>query len=126
MTNPADYQQTAAKALALCAAHDPWFPKPSEAVVYAWAERIAEYKLAEADVLEGVRLAYRDNGAGFKPLPADIVKRAREARRDRGERETDAERRAREDRRDAELEANRRRLGALVEGIAETKAVGRA
>jgi hypothetical protein len=106
-----DYHQTAARALAKCAAYDPWFPQPNRATVDAWAEQIAEYQLGEADVLDGVKIAYRDNGSGFRPLPRDIVQAARSVRRDRTERESDAERRAREDQRDAELDA--RALAAI-------------
>lgn len=107
-----DYHQTAANALAKCAAYDPWFPQPNRATVEAWAEQIAEYRLDEADVLEGVKLAYRDNGSGFRPLPADIVQKARQVRRERAERESDDERRAREDHRDAALD--RRALGQIT------------
>lgn len=117
-----DYHQTAANALAKCAAYDPWFPQPNRATVEAWAEQIAEYRLDEGDVLEGVKLAYRDNGSGFRPLPADIVQKARQIRRDRTERETDAERRAREDRRDAELD---RRALAGITSRAGQQAIGK-
>lgn len=96
-----DYLTTAAKALAKCAAYDPWFPKAAQATVAAWAEAIAEYRLSEADVLDGVKIAYRDNGSGFKPLPRDIVQAAREVRRQRTERESSQQREAREDRLDA-------------------------
>lgn len=109
---PSDYQSTAAKALALCAANDPWFPKPNRGTVAAWAEQIAIYQLDEGDVLDGVRLAYRDNGSGFKPLPRDIVQRAVHIRRERADRETTAERQSREDQRDAALAA--RRLSAIT------------
>lgn len=117
-----DYRQTAARALALCAAHDPWFPQANRATVEAWADQIAEYRLDERDVLQGVRVAYRDNGSGFRPLPADIVQKARQVRRDRTERETDAERRAREDRRDAELD---RRALAQITSRAGSPALGK-
>ncbi|WP_374023910.1 hypothetical protein [Mycobacterium sp. HNNTM2301] len=113
-----DYHQTAARALAKCAAYDPWFPQPNRATVDAWAEAIEEYKLGEADVLKGVKIAYRDNGAGFRPLPRDVIQAARQVRRDRAEAESDAEREAREDRHDQALEArNRARLGDVVEQI---------
>lgn len=87
-----DYKQTAALALAKCAAYDPWFPKASQATVDAWAEAIEEYRLEIGDVLAGVKLAYRDNGSGFKPLPRDIVQAARMARKDRTDREGPTER----------------------------------
>lgn len=85
MTDPRDYQQIAAKALAKCAANDPWFPQPNRATVLAWAEQIAIYRLDEADVLAGVTVAYRDHGSGFRPLPRDIVQAAVAIRRDRPE-----------------------------------------
>lgn len=110
-----DFHQTAALALAKCAAHDPWFPQPNRATVDAWADQIGEYQLGQADVLEGVKLAYRDNGSGFRPLPADIVQRARSVRRDRAERESTAQREAREDARD--------QLAALVAEVAEQKSL---
>lgn len=112
----ADYHETAADALAFCAAHDPWFPQPNRATVEAWAGQIALYQLDKPDVLEGVKLAYRDNGSGFRPLPKDIVQAARQVRAERTQRESAAEREAREDRRDAALEANRKRLEQLVSG----------
>ncbi|MGP4054289.1 hypothetical protein ACTWP6_05610 [Mycobacterium sp. 4D054] len=112
MNDPHDYQQTAAKALAKCAANDPWFPQPNRATVLAWAEQIAVYRLNESDVLAGVTIAYRDHGNDkigerFRPLPRDIVQAAITIRRDRIDRETTAERQAREDRADARLEAGR-------------------
>lgn len=85
MSDQHDYRQIAAKALAKCAANDPWFPQPNRATVLAWAEQIAIYRLAEADVLAGVTIAYRDHGAGFRPLPRDIVQAAVAIRRDRPE-----------------------------------------
>jgi hypothetical protein len=110
MSDPHDYQQTAARALAKCAANDPWFPQPNRATVAAWAEQIAAYRLDEADVLAGVTMAYRDhgtdkNGERFRPLPRDVVQAAITVRRDRIDRETTAQRQAREDRADARLEA---------------------
>lgn len=117
MTN---YHQTAARALAKCAANDPWFPQPNRATVDAWAEHIAEYKLGEADVLQGVKIAYRDHGAGFRPLPRDIIQAARQVRRERAEAESDAERESRQDRHDAALEAkNRSALGDVIEVIGD-------
>lgn len=99
-----DYQQTAALALAKCAAYDPWFPKASQAIVDSWAEQIKKYQLDVPDVLAGVTKMYSDNGSGFRPLPKDLTDAARAVRRDRTERESEAERREREDRHDAELD----------------------
>lgn len=119
-----DYHHTAALALSKCAAYDPWFPQPNRATVDAWAEAIGEYELDTSDVLEGVKLAYRDNGSGFRPLPHDIVQKARMVRRERRERESTAERQAAEDARDARLEArNRDRLAAMVGPLAQRKAI---
>lgn len=114
-----DYHHTAALALAKCAAYDPWFPQPNRATVDAWAEAIGEYELDTTDVLDAVKLAYRDNGSGFRPLPHDIVQKARGIRRERTERESTEARQARENRRDDEL--NRRRLASLVNGVAQRK-----
>lgn len=108
-----DPHDTAAKALAKCAAYDPWFPQPNRATVQAWAEQIGRYRLDLADVLAGVTKMYSDNGSGFRPLPKDLIDAARAIRRDRTERESTAEREAREDRRDAELE-NRLRLAQIT------------
>ncbi|MFV8317149.1 hypothetical protein [Mycobacterium sp. 23] len=117
-----DYRQTAALALAKCAAYDPWFPKASQALVDSWSEAIAKYKLGQYDVLAGVAKMYADNGSGFRPLPKDLTDAARAVRRERGERESEQERRAREDRYDAELaERNQNRLAALIAPIAESK-----
>lgn len=117
-----DHHQTAARTLAKCAAYDPWFPQPNRATVDAWAEQISEYELDESFVLEGVRMAYRDNGAGFRPLPRDIVQAARVIRRERAERESTDERQKREDRHDAEL-AHRNRLGSMITAVAKSKSI---
>lgn len=119
-----DYHQTAALALAKCAAYDPWFPKASQAIVDSWAEQIERYELDAVDVLAGVTKMYSDNGSGFRPLPKDLTDAARAIRRERAERESTAERQQREDRRDAELE-NRQRLAELVAGVADSKAIDR-
>lgn len=121
MTTTDEYRATAARALAKCAANDPWFPQPNRATVEAWAEHIAQWQLGDADVLAGVTKMYADNGGGsgerFKPLPKDLIAAARAVRADRTQRETPAEREAREDRRDAELEANRGRLAEMIGGF---------
>ena len=112
MTN---HIETAAQALAKCAAYDPWFPQPNRATVAAWAEQIAHWKLELPDVLAGVAKMYADNGSGFRPLPKDLVDAARAIRADRTQRESAAKREAREDRRDAALE--RRNVAALTRGF---------
>jgi hypothetical protein len=107
-----DFRQSAALALAKCAAYDPWFPKASEAIVNSWSEQIERHQLDLPDVLEGVAKMYSDNGSGFRPLPKDLTDAARAVRRDRTEREDTATRQAREDRRDAELD--QRALAAIT------------
>lgn len=109
-----DYRQTAALALAKCAAYDPWFPKPNQATVEAWSEAIAEYQLDTTDILDGVKIAYRDNGNGFKPLPRDIVQAARQIRRERAERETTAQRQDRENAIDAKAEHRRQAIQQFI------------
>lgn len=118
-----DHHNTAALALAKCAAYDPWFPQPNPAAVAAWAEQIARYQLDLADVLAGVAKMYADNGSGFRPLPKDLTDAARAIRRDRAERETTAERQAREDHRDTAYEAARKRLDADIARISAAKPV---
>jgi hypothetical protein len=86
-----EYRQTAALALAKCAAYDPWFPKASQAIVESWAEQIEHYKLEVPDVLAGVSKMYADNGSGYRPLPKDLTDAARAIRLDRSDRWTDAD-----------------------------------
>ena len=84
-----DPHDTAAKALAKCAAYDPWFPQPNRATVQAWAEQIERYRIDLPDVLDGVTKMYADHGSGFRPLPKDLVDAARAVRRDRSDRASD-------------------------------------
>lgn len=91
-----DPRDTAAKALAKCAAYDPWFPNPNRATVEAWAEQIAHHHLDLPDVLAGVARMYGEAGHGFKPLPGDLVRAARAIRSERAEREPDEYRDARQ------------------------------
>lgn len=117
-----EYHQTAALALAKCAAYDAYFPKPNQPMVEAWAEAISEYQLSQADVLQGVKLAYRDNGSGFKPLPKDIIDRARSVRRERAERETDDQRQDREAAIDAKAEGRRKAINQFTQRFALERA----
>lgn len=118
------YHETAALALAKCAAYDPWFPQPNRATVEAWAEQLERYGLTKPDVLEGVAKMYADNGSGFRPLPKDVTDAARAIRLDRCQRESEDERRAREDRQDARLSArNRAKLAEVIAAVAETKSL---
>lgn len=109
-----DYRQTAALALAKCAAYDPWFPKASQAIVDSWGEQIQRYKLELPDVLAGVAKMYSDNGSGFRPLPKDLCDAARAVRRDRTERESDEDREARQE---------RLSLKAAVDQLAERRSI---
>lgn len=123
MTTP-NYPQMAALVYGKCAAYDPYLAEPSEETCLAWAEQFAIYGLELPDLMAGVTKVYSDHGSGYRPLPKDITDAARAIRAERTQRETSAERRAREDRQDAALEAaNQRRLTAVVNGIATTKAV---
>jgi hypothetical protein len=83
MNQPIDFRRIAAMALAKCAAYDPWFPNPSDAIVESWSEQIERYKLGIDDVLKGVAKMYASNGSGFRPLPKDLTDAARAVRRDR-------------------------------------------
>lgn len=74
-----EWIQTSALVLAKCASNDPWFPKPGEALVKAWAEVFAASHLSREDLLAGVARAYQIEEEGFRPLPASIVKHARAA-----------------------------------------------
>jgi hypothetical protein len=114
-----DYRQTAALALAKCAAYDPWFPKASQAIVESWSEQLERHKLELADVLAGVAKMYSENGSGFRPLPKDLTDASRSVRRDRTERESEDDRRAREDRRDAELDRRAlQQITSRIRGVA--------
>lgn len=113
--------ETAAQALAKCAAYDPWFPQPNRATVAAWAEQIDRWKLELPDVLAGVAKMYADNGNGFRPLPKDLVDAARAIRADRTQRESAAEREAREDRQDVALEQrNYARMQQITRGFGKS------
>lgn len=120
------YHQTAALALAKCAAYDPWFPKASQAIVDSWAEQIERHKISLEDALAGVAKMYSENSSGFRPLPKDLTDAARAIRRERAERESEAERRAREDRRDAELDHRVVQAITARTGVTVGKAIDRA
>jgi hypothetical protein len=81
-TPPAAAIQAARDVLTKCAAYDPWFPHPTEALILAWAEQIALTNLTRDELLAGVTDCYRTHGAGFKPLPADIIGAAKTLRHD--------------------------------------------
>ena len=99
-----DNKRIGALVLTKCAAHDPWFPNGGEAMAIAWGDIFARYGLQLTDLIEGVSIAYCENGSGFKPLPADIVKTTRRVRRERLDRMTSDERRAYEDELDRRID----------------------
>lgn len=126
-----DYHQTAAQALAKCAAYDPWFPQPNRATVDAWAEQIARYQLGRDDVLEGVAKMYADNASGFRPLPKDLTDAARSIRRDRDALtgptpEYQALCDSKSEPPAHELEVNRERLAAMIAPVAAAKGIDHA
>lgn len=68
--------------LAMCAAHDPWFPQPSEATILAWAQQIGRTGFTRGQLVAGVVDVYAVRESGFHPLPADVINAARAVRRD--------------------------------------------
>lgn len=88
-----------------------------------WAELFSQYNLELPDLLAGVKR--RALSQADAPEPAEIITAAREHRAERCQRESAAERRAREDRQDAALE-NRQRLNAIVSGVGQGAAFGKA
>jgi hypothetical protein len=122
MTTPAD----ALEVMTIVAAcHHRTAPRMDDreatiATARIWAELFDHHQLNLADLVAAVK---KRASAGHvdAPEPAEIIAFAREIRRDRAERESTAERQAREDDHDAEL--NRRRLAAIVDGIAQRKAI---
>lgn len=96
------------------------------ATAQIWAELFSTYHLELPDLLAGVKrraLSHAD-----APEPAEIIHHAREIRRDRDARtgpttEYQALCEARAELTPAQIEANRGRLTALVNTIAERKAI---
>lgn len=82
MTTPAE----AARVLAKCGATDPKFPKPDAVMAVAWAEIFDGLDLDLSDLLEAVRLHYRESPE--RAMPATLIRIARELRRSRAPRET--------------------------------------
>lgn len=75
------------KVLAKCAANDPNFPRPSEAVRLAWAEHIGMTSLSLEDLLDAVTAVYGvQTGPGFRMLPGHVIAAARVIRQDRVQR----------------------------------------
>lgn len=99
-------------------------PQVTTNVVAAWLSHFSDYpKLTREDVFQAVKLHYR-NPQDRMVQPADISKIAREVHQDRIDRESESDRRAREDAWDAELaRRNRERLAAVIEPIANAKAI---
>jgi hypothetical protein len=140
MTAPAspEYLALAGACLALCAAHDPFFPKPEPLMTQTWARHIERHRITRADAEAAVYRMYDQNGTGFRPLPKDLTDAARSIRQARDadtgptpEYEALCESKAAdaaelaEIRRQRELApaADRPQLRNLVAGIAAGKAV---
>lgn len=81
-----EYIQLASACLALCAAHDPFFPKPEPLMTQAWARHLQRHRIAPADAQAAVYRMYDQNGNGFRPLPKDLIDAARTVRREADER----------------------------------------
>lgn len=96
--------KVASKVLAKIAAYDPYFPKPNQAMLTAWAEHISMKNICEEDMLAGVSKFYESNTEGQKPLPANISLLARELRRERALAEPRESSEAREARIDARVD----------------------
>lgn len=83
---------TAQTVLAKCSAIDPWFAKPSDSVVLAWAEQFQISGIGIDELMDGVTALYQAKGSGFRPLPGDVIGEARAIRHDRAQRSEPAER----------------------------------
>lgn len=75
-----DHVRTATLVLAKCGAHDPWFPKPAEATIRAWADAFANTPLTTDELIAGVDHAYRTVEGEFRPRAGDIIRHAQQAR----------------------------------------------
>lgn len=125
MTTPADVLEVMT---IVAACHHRTAPRMDdrEAVLVTagiWADLFTEYRLNLADLIAAVKKRALTHAEA--PEPAEIIQFARAIRRDRTEHESDAEREARQDQRDAEL-ANRERLAAAVDPLAQSKGIDRA
>ncbi len=81
MTHP-NREVAARKVLAKIAATDPYFAKPSQAIVKAWSEQFAATNLTDEELLDGVTALYAVKESGFRPLPADVLNAAKRLRRE--------------------------------------------
>lgn len=110
-----DYTTLAARTLAKCAAYDPWFPKPSESLVNAWAEHLEIHKnLTLQDLLAAVTKVYNERGSGFRPLPKDITDAAHALRADAAKSAVVKDARALTGRGPASEEARKRAIAAFA------------
>ena len=75
----------ARKVLSKISSYDPWFAKPAESIVGAWAEQIAGTNFTDDELLDAVAALYAVKEGGFRPLPADVLNAARRLRRERFE-----------------------------------------
>lgn len=74
--------QLAREVLAKIAAYDPYFPKPNDVMLMAWAEHISLKNPDRDDMLEAVSKFYETN-TDVKPMPASITSLARQIKQDR-------------------------------------------
>lgn len=74
-----EFIDAAANVIGICQSQDPYFPATADALVLGWAETFQESGLTPADLIIGVKHAYKDAKEGFRPLPSTIVQHARTA-----------------------------------------------
>lgn len=74
-----EFIDAAANVIGFCQSQDPYFPGTADALVLGWAETFQDSGLTPADLIIGVKHAYKDAKEGFRPLPSTIVQHARTA-----------------------------------------------
>lgn len=75
--------ELAKEVLTKIACYDPYFPKPNEGMLTAWAEHISLKNPDRDDMLNAVTKFYESSFGDVKPMPASITSIARDLRRDR-------------------------------------------
>lgn len=73
----------AKEVLTKIACYDPYFPKPNEGMLTAWAEHISLKNPDREDMLNAVTKFYENSFGDVKPMPASITSLARKMRQDR-------------------------------------------
>jgi hypothetical protein len=77
---------TATKVLEKISAYDPYFARPADSVLLAWASALTLVNIAEDVALEAVDHMYANvSSADFRPLPGLLIQHCREVRRERFE-----------------------------------------